>query len=378
MFFQRKRGSKVTIYFYSKEKGRQQTIPRELTRHLDSEPDEVIEKWMDEFSEREGIQRLRARRRATSRADELSRLFEIHMEEHKTLRRPIEGTLAEYRQHFEGYILPYFVREHSEKNPKKWYVLTADFPMYLVGLETSNAYIKKICDTLIRFGNFLAQRQIIPAPFFVPRMRIGRRKAPLRRKLTPEQAISFATQCPEWALFLLISYFGSLRPEEAFALSKEDFITGSDARSKAKTYSRFQKYGLGSGLSIHIDKTIVGKEVQHLTKNHYATGVVNVWHIEGARMIADLLRSAPSGRLFPGPRHPLNRKYRKVVREITNLNAQDLRRSSANHLGKVIGLDPILLKDHMRHAVLETTMLYVRDPSEREEIAGQQNFDDVG
>jgi integrase len=390
MFFQRKRGREVCIYYWDKGKngkrGKQVPVPREETKHLDELDDRAIEQWMKEWAAAHNIQRSRASRRSRRSDDKLTMLFKAHIAEHRALRQTRDSTISEYQQHFDTYISPYFVTHHGVKDPTKWYPHTAQFPMFLLTQEkpTTNANIKKICDTLVRFGKYLAQHQIIPTPYLVPSIKIGRRKPPLSKKAAPKDILGYAKNLPsEWALFLLISYFGGLRPEEVFALSKEDFITGTAAKLQSKTYHRFQKFNigdvaLGSGLSVHIDKTITRREVLPLTKNHYAKGVVNFWHVEAARVIAGLLAAYGNGRLFPGARHILNARYFKLVKPVTGLNAQDLRRASSNYLGKEVGLDPILLQDHLRHAELSTTMLYVRDPSEREESDRKQNFDDVG
>lgn len=387
MFFQRRRGTEVVVYYWEKagngKPGRQVPLPREVTQDLDDLSDEAITEWMTKWAAAHGKERIRSRRRALLRTDDVALLFNAHMEEHKTLNEPEDSTIYEYRYHFESYIVPYFVTLHGEKNPQKWHGLSGKLPIYLITeKKLAKRTAKKVCDTLIRFGNYLLLNQVLREQYYVPKLRLGKRQTPLSKKLAPKEVLDFAQVLgggePTWSLFVLVSYFGSLRPEEAFALTRGDFVTGELARAKAKTFARFQKYGLGTGLSIHIDKVLVGKEPRHYTKNHYAKGVVNVWDQEAARRIGQIIKMLPEGPLFPGARHVLNSRYAVVVQPLTGLTAQDYRRASANHLGKIVGVDPILLQDHLRHAVLETTMLYVRDPSAREETSGQQNFDDVG
>ncbi|MHA0110663.1 hypothetical protein ACXYUI_26330, partial [Klebsiella pneumoniae] len=84
------------------------------------------------------------------------------------------------------------------------------------------------------------------------------------------------------------------------------------------------------------------------------------------------------GRLFPGARWQLDRQYRENLKPIIGLNAQDLRRASSNYLGKRVGIDPYTIQAHLRHAEMSTTLLYCRDPDERDvEERSEPDYDDV-
>jgi integrase len=384
-YFQRRRNNQVAVYFWNKDTGKPQQVSREETAELDVLSDDEVRAWLIKWEAANGRSRIRSRRRSLLKDDELSKLIEAHLAEHAALYAPSEGTMAEYRYHFETYITPYFVRDKGAKDLKTWHTLTPSFGAYLIQeKKLSPGSVRKICQTLQRFGGFLVDQGLISHPWRVrsPRSK-GKRTTPLSHRLGPEDALALADSLaraghPLWALEMLLSYFGSLRPEEVYALNKEDFITGQAARSRARTWGRFQKHGLGSGLSVLIEKTHIGKEPSTLTKTHYARGVVNIWDSAAAVAIAALLRELPDGRLFGGTRAQINYQYRKIAKPTVNLNAQDRRRASANYLGKEVGVDPILLQDHLRHSEIETTMLYTRDPMDRNKDSGNQDFDDVG
>src|SRR5690606_7043674 len=88
------------------------------------------------------------------------------------------------------------------------------------------------------------------------------------------------------ALAVLLGYFMSLRPQEVYALAKEDFMTGEQAKSSAKTYQRFAKIGLGSGLSANVQRARTRHGLDQPLKTEASYGVVNCWSPEGARAIA--------------------------------------------------------------------------------------------
>ena len=382
-YFQRRRGRQVTVYYWSK--GKVVPLSRAETRHLDDLRDEDIEAWLEKWEETGGVPRARSRRRSLHSTDDLAKWFASHMKDHEAYSQPSENTMKEYRYNL-TYIEEYFVKHLSLKDFKKWWRHTANFGTYLtIEKSLQPPTVRKICQSLSRFGKYLVMQGELSHPWLVraPRSK-GKRQTPLIKKLTPEEAIGYANTLINekrtiWALEALLSYFGSLRPEEVYALEKSDFITGVAARRDAKTWDRFQKYGLGSGLSIRINKTLTGPKVLELTKTHYAKGVVNIWHKEAAILIAGLLKDLGEGRLFEDwTRNQVNYRYQLHVKPLTGLNSGDRRRASANYLGKVIGLDPILLQDHLRHSELETTMLYTRDPMDRDKETGNQDFDDVG
>lgn len=386
-YFDRRRGIEVTVYYYDKSLKRAVAIPRADTSHLDHLSDAEVLQWVADWEVASGIGRQRSRRRTVLDVDDLSTLIDTHLMDHKMKSDPPQrnGTLADYRRQFDRFILPYFVLIHSCKDIRKWHLLTDQFPNHLIlhhKMPVKSA--RKVCQTLLRFGRFLVRRHLLIQPWLIelPRNR-NRRKAPLARKMDPDEVMQVARrlikeQNPQWALCLLLGYFGSLRPEELFALEAEDFLFSTAARTRAKAWAGFQRKSLGSGLSIIIDRTLIKKEPEYLTKTHFSRGVVNIFSGEAAKLIVSLLKRPLIGRLFPGARWQLDRQYRENLKPIIGLNAQDLRRASSNYLGKRVGIDPYTIQAHLRHAEMSTTLLYCRDPDERDvEERSEPDYDDV-
>lgn len=378
-YWNRRRGREVTAYYYDINQKKNVQVPRTETRHLDDLLDEDIDKWLEEWEQSKGIARIRSVQRVVLGTDELKRLIESHLEDHSIRRNTRDVTLNGYRYHFYTYIVPYFVSEKSEKDVRKWYLHMDPFPMDLLKVGLHVKTVRGICQTLVRFGRYLVRQRVLSHPWLIemPRTR-DRRKVPLTRKLDPEQAIELASKLEsKAALVVLLGYFASLRPEEIYALSVSDFITGQEARNRARAWKGLQKYGLGSGLSIYITKTSLKKAVKPETKTPQAKAVVNVFNVEAAKLIASHLKSI-DGRLFPENRYHLDKWYAEVIKPVIGMNCKDLERAAANYLGKRVGLDPYTLQDHMRHAEMSTTLLYTRDPYEVQENTGSLNLDDVG
>lgn len=138
---------------------------------------------------------------------------------------------------------------------------------------------------------------------------------------------------------------------------------------------------LGSKLSVRINKTMPQNIV--LTgeaKNEFRLGYVTIFHPEAARLIAQHLESAPQGRLFRRSRSQLDRLWRQSVFPVFGVTCHDMRRASALWLGRTMRLAPTLVQEHLRHAELETTMLYCREPRvdfDDRENSGDQGLDDV-
>lgn len=82
--------------------------------------------------------------------------------------------------------------------------------------------------------------------------------------------------------------------------------------------------------------------------------------------------------LFTGSYYGMFQAWRKRIKPALKVTAHDLRRASGLYLGRVKRLDLTLLQEHMRHAEIETTMLYTREPQVPDvKIKPSQDFDDV-
>lgn len=166
----------------------------------------------------------------------------------------------------------------------------------------------------------------------------------------------------EIKLLSLIGYFFSLRPQEVFALKPSDFKAGSEvkllecsqAMTRSNLYDRFV---------VHIERQRTNRS-ELTTPKAGSKGWVSCFDKAGAKEIVSLLNkgSSPEEPIFKLNNRELYKRWRKFG--IKGVTLKDLRRASLYWLGHHASMEPMLLKQHARHNLLETTMLYMRRPDE--------------
>lgn len=382
-YFQRRRGSKVYVYFLDPGTGKLRQLPREETRHLDAQADGVVERWVQEWEDSNGMQATRSRLRTTFSTDEIESLWKAYMDERAALaEEPVPAqTIRNENQKWE-WIKLFFIKERVEKNLRRWYLHTPDFMLWLFSQERlGREQCKKVLWTLRAFGQFLVAHNYLGQPWYLPKVprRSRRQETPLKLATSADVVKSVAVAIPDlkFRLALLLGYFASLRPGELWELHLEDFVTGDSAKFRAKAYTKLAKYKLGSGLSVHITKQKLNEGSVPRVKKH-SKGWVNIWDKAAAKMIASILKTLEPGPIWPQSRTYLEKQYSRAVRRHLDLTLHDLRRASALYLGRTVGVDVWTLQAHMRHAEFSTTLLYCREPdSESQEDTGLQDFDNV-
>lgn len=389
-----RRNKQVTVYYYDNQLGKLTQVPREITKHLDGKPKDFVYKWVEDWEKKHGRLRARSERSTLSEDDLLFTLWTEYQADQKVISKRRDRTAEVETEIFFIHILPFFVGTHRKKDPADWHGLVPDFHGFLFKKKLADATKQKTLWTLERFGSFLVYKQHMTFPFVVRVPKRDQNKTtPLKIRKTPDEVIAFAKTTTyayadgtesdiDFNLAVLLGYFAGLSPSELFALSKEDLLTGADAAESCKTLEGFRKIGLGSKLGVVVNKTLLGHELSRvsiLTKNDYRTGVVNVWHAEAAKLIAAMAKDKPTGRLFPYSRGWLERAWRELVKPGLGCTPHDLRRASCLFLGRTVRMPLTLLQEHMRHASIETTMLYCREPDVPEEtrVRVAQDFDDV-
>jgi integrase len=395
----RRNSRKVYIYYSDKRTGKLRQVERKLTKHLDGQPPEVAQAWMEQWERDNGIVRDRVNRKLLKEGDKLSGLWrqyqDFKVSDSDTERR--KKTVEAESFAFERYIVAFFVGQHEKKDPSQWHPFVPEFHLHLSRLGISASYRATILWVLERFGASLVFTQYMSFPFAVrpPKSKVAK-VTPLKIRKTPEEIIKFARDTkfsnPEklrdkdkaredinWSLAVLLGYFGGFGPGELFALEKSDLLTGDSAEQACKTLVGFRKHGLGSRLGVIINKTLPPSgDCVPLVKNDYRFGVSNIWNAEAAKLISQMVKSRPEGRLFPFSYGHLVRRFREIVSSKLGATPHDLRRASGLYLGRVVRLELTLLQEHMRHAEIETTMLYTREPALPEKkVSVKQDFDDV-
>lgn len=381
---------KVYVYYFDTASNTQMQLPRAATKHLDRLPEAEVEAWVREWEKAHGKASDRSDRIHLKDTDKLNTLwlqYQAHRDETRE-RRAItsESEDAIFRSHIVGY----FVGERKAKLPHNWHPMMVDFHTHLFEKKLATSTTQKILWTLERFGKHLVWMQYMDYPFVVSLPVSKHAKVtPLKVRKAPEDILNLVKGGPEYKnksihfnLALLLGYFAGLGPGELFALSREDLLTGRDAETHCKTLLGFRKHKLGSKLGVVVNKTLPAKGKKNkpvpLMKNDFRTGVVNIWHPEAAKMIAAIVKDLPPGRLFPFSYGHLARMWRENVMPVAHITAHDLRRSSAHYLGRTLRIEMTLLQEHMRHAEMETTMLYIREPATPDtQIVARQDWDDV-
>lgn len=408
-----RRGNCITVYFYDKVSQKLSTLPRSQTKHLDGKPEAEIDAWVNTWAEENGHKVHRALKHSLRDSDELTILWNEFQDFVQEIKKIETKTRDARDSDFYLYVVPYFVERCGEKDVRNWYKHVKKFTLFISaesGLKNPVDRKKKIW-LVRRFGEYLVTSNILSQPWVLvmPSTKV-KPKTPLRVRRDPEEILSMARRLlakadeprprtmttPSgkvvgltktrfsndklMALSLVIGYFASLGPGEVYGLYKEDFLTGAFAKQVVEaTHSELQKHGLGSGMTISVERQLGDASIEKYVKNDYRCGPVNVWDVEAARLIASIIKEMPSGRLFPLSRGRLDKLHGKHIKSVLQLTAHDLRRSSALHLGRTVKLTLETLQKHLRHAEIETTMLYIREPEvSQQKNLERQDFDDVG
>lgn len=393
----------IYVYYHDRATGKQQQVPRKKTKHLDKASQQEIQEWLDQWDKQHGRAAERSERINLKDDERLMQLWNQYKTQHTaSSKRRIQAENSEQRL-FDNHILPFFVGQLQNKTPESWHDQIPNFHAYLFSKKLGDQTNRYVLWALRRFGEHLVWARHMNYPFAVKvPARQNPNTTPLEITLTPDQILnsiesSFGVSAKKWLkiggrpheiseddikLSVLIGYFGSLRPQEQWALEKSDFITGDVAEKHTKTLPGLRSYGLGTKLSIVISKSwqkTNPPKIEALTKSHYSAGVVNIWNPKAAKLIAELVKKKPAGRVFKMSYFGWFQLWRRTIYPKIGVSAHDLRRASGQYLGKVKRIDLMTLKEHMRHSEIETTILYTRDPAVPLLKANEkhQDFDDI-
>lgn len=376
----------VYIKYFDINTYSEQWIPRKLIKHLDGKPADEVTAWIETWEAKHGKARDRSERIHLKEDDRLASLWKQY-QGHRNATRKRRGSTADTETSiFERHIVPFFVGIHKRKNPARWHDLVPEFHTYLYQKNYADRTIQKTLWTLERFGRYLVFLRHMTFAFAVDvPARANQKVTPLKTRKAPDEVLKFVKTATydytaiDFNLMTLLGYFAALRPSELFALERSDLLTGSSAEKFSKTLEGFREIDLGTKLAVSISKTIEsGLPTRELTKTDASCAVVNIWHPEAAKRIAEIVRDRPPGRLFPYSYDWLMRAWFVHVQPTLETTIHDLRRASGLYLGRTTRIPVTLLQEHMRHANIETTMLYMREPDVPEKNArGRQNFDDI-
>jgi integrase len=393
-FLRRRKDGTIRIQYWDSARGKKRDIPRHKIKHLDTLSDEEIERWIAAWEAANTIKVERVLERHLSEEDEAASFFEAFINRYALMNKISEVTVKEDRRRFFKHIVPVIVGKYQRKDVRTWStVLPQLVPELMAAQNLAEEQIRKCVFLMMRFGKYLASMGIIQQPWVVELPSAPTRDTPLEVSLVPEQVLAFAKSCGDRRvkLMALLGFFAGLRPNETFALSKEDFLTGDTAVQKSPTYSRFQNISLGTKLTIRLSRMIANdgsvkaktkgqnlrersrKKADSIPKFEYVT----VWSVEAAKALSELLREMENGPLFSQGRKRLFDVWQREGFLGLKVTLHDLRRASGFYLGRVIDAPVTLIQDHLRHENINTSALYMRRPAEEAGDIGKQNFDDV-
>lgn len=365
-FWQRRKNGYV--YVYRSINGKQTPLPRKQIKHLDHQPDDVIEHF---------VQSLEIPKPKPISHDLLSkRLDEFCKYELDRGLNPASVTLKRNALNF--HVFPFFLsQEPPMPDPNQWVYKCNKLLDYLNEQKVSHRSIQRCNTSLTTFWNWLADEGLVDnnVKLRLRKPRVTTSETPLKFHLTPEQVIEWSkTASRDFALIGLCGYFFSLRTQEMLALTKSDFIAGSKA-SILECGKVMKQNGLYDKFAVNITK-----QNQKSTKNTRAKpksgskGTVACFNAEAAKMIVSILNESEPDKLLIPYSVDYNLK-RWSENGIPGVTMKDLRRASLYWLGTYAGMGVIELKNHARHSNVETTMLYCRRATEVVEAQDEYDLD---
>lgn len=199
---------------------------------------------------------------------------------------------------------------------------------------------------------------------------------PLQFHVKPEDVLKFVRSSTNESIKLLAlcGYFGSLRPQETFALKLNDFIVGNKARP-LEACSIMATLGLFDGLAIDIDKQRRATKREESTPKKNSKGLVAFFDKTGAELLVAVLKLVKADNRM-GLFAYNNQYYYDLWKQsgLPGITLKDLRRASVYWLGHHTQIKIEQLKEHARHKDIQTTSLYFRRVYNKPEV-DNLNFD---
>jgi integrase len=350
MYWQRKNNKYVCVYVY--EDGRPKQLPRKLTRHLDTQPDDAIDHWVHSY-------RLE---KPQSTLPE----FPQHWTDckRKYLEFLTESKAPETVYHH-GYCLvthvfPYFLNHTRDMN---------EFPLFSIRLRQfmvakscsksmirgANSALRGLWKYCLEEGYITCLDELRLRPPGIPR----NQTTPLGRVLTPEEVLQFINGADrKITLIAILGYFCSLRPQEIFGLNRGDFR----AKDEIEACRAMRAVGLYGKLAVRVERQKRG-DGSTVAPKASSKGWVACFDKNAAEALVTLLRGMSlNEQLFQYSNDWLTTLWKREG--IQGITIKDLRRASLYWLGHYSKIDYATLKNHARHADPNTTWLYLRRPDD--------------
>ncbi|RYZ53445.1 MAG: hypothetical protein EOP07_17800 [Proteobacteria bacterium] len=253
MFWKRLTSGRICVYRYDNKTKRQRSIARERTRHLDHEPDDVIEQWVQRFEALERV--LEMRPDLVSPGDNSETLVErfCHFLLHDQQRKSI--TIFIHRYNLVNYVLPYFHNVCKVSSLQDYQNFSRRLATWLLtDLKISDGKARYVHMSLRVFWRWLIEEGLVEnVPLVLRRIKKPVAVTPLKFTLAPDALLSWKSARQDLRLIALIGYFFSLRPQETLALNRDDFVAGVAARS-LECCQVLEAVGLYGRLAVSVSK----------------------------------------------------------------------------------------------------------------------------
>jgi integrase len=245
--FHRKRGKDVYVFVFGA--GKSVALPRNLTRHLDKEPDHNVEFWIRNYELTEGLV---VPKLTTPDLERLVKQYAAFL----ASRKIVAITIEEHVRHLTKNVIPYFLRLSPPlTDPNDWASASIKMLIAFENKGLTGSQIVRSNVALRKFHKWLAEENVIIGSGV-----IALRNPILETKVTPLKATISAHRILElvakqsdqnFAMMLLCGYFISLRPQEIFGLKVSDFRAGMmvEALESSKAAASL---GLYSKLAVNI------------------------------------------------------------------------------------------------------------------------------
>ena len=353
-----KKTGKVRLYEF--DRIQQKSLPRSKSMHLDGQPAEVIQNFINQFN----------KPKIVGVSNETLTDHVIRFCKYERDMRKLDPSTIKCKEHLLlTYVIPYFLSVDA-KDPNKWGSKCVKLVDYLINKKLSQNQIVKCNVALTGLWSFMQDEQIVYSS-----MKLRLRKpllatkadTPLQFTLTPEDVIKFASNAePDMAFLALTGYFFSLRTQETLALTRNDFRAGGNAAS-LECCKVFKKNNLFDKFAVNIEKQkSKSLKINNARPKSGSKGWVACFNETAAKMIiANIKEIEVTAAGEPLVRFSVDHNIKRWRSSgIKGITLKDLRRASIYWLGHYSDLGLIELKSHARHNKTDTTALYLRRPNE--------------
>lgn len=349
--------------FKKKVRGHATRVPRNLYKHLDGQPDHVIDAWVRDYETKfEGKNvtpdHLLIGTLKTYVEDFLKYLAITGLE---------QNTVDYHRLCLQSYAVPFFLdRVVPLRDVGQWPGVSVKMLEYLAERGVNPRMIRRVNQTLMKFWNWMRDEGLVNLDLRLRNPANKPTKTPLKYTLSPADALKLMRDLPpQLRMFALCGYFFSLRPQETFALTKGDFRAGSSvlALECSKTLARVKLY---SRFAVKLKDQRDAKDNVKELKTASSAAWVGCFNEEAAKLVVKTISELGDDVWFPHGYRYYSLRWEETwpLQNGLSFTFKDLRRASLYWLGHNTELTAIELMKHARHVKLETTMLYLRRPDE--------------